>query len=180
MRIGISGAIGTGKSTAAEYLSQKYNIALYDADKYGHRLYSVFSPSFYQILKNFGTINRAKIAGIVFSDQNKLQILNRITHPAIFKMISKEIEGEAIIEATLLHQIGLDRLTDINVLLVSSDKVINNRLRERGYQKDQLINRKRSMPKFNPKDFDIIIENNDSLKELYTKLDRSLSKYFKK
>lgn len=178
MRIGISGSIGTGKSTAAHYLAEKYHLKIFDADKYGHRLYNIFSPAFYQILRNFKTANRSKIASTVFEDEQKLRLLNRITHPEIFKMISREISENSVIEATLLHQIGLDRLTQLDVLMVSRSELINRRLKLRGYDQAELKKRKKAMPKFDPKKFDIIIENNDGLKELYHKLDKSLSKYF--
>jgi len=178
MRVGIAGAIGTGKSTAAQYLADKYQLTLFDADKYGHRLYSIFSPTFYQILRHFKTVNRKKIAKIVFSNHQKLELLNRITHPNIFKMISKELPNDAVIEATLFYQIQLDQLTDINILLLTKNEIIDKRLQKRGYNDKQIKDRKKAMPKFNKKNYDIVIENNGDILGLQKKLDRELLKYF--
>lgn len=90
MHIGLTGGIGSGKSTVAQILV-KLGAVLIDADAIGRQLMgpgqpvlaevvTVFGP---EILGEGGTLDRAALAGLIFADQSKREQLNSIVHPAI-------------------------------------------------------------------------------------------------
>ncbi len=95
--IGLTGGIGSGKSTVAEIL-KKLGAVVIDLDRIGHevlrkdsvvykKIISVFGEG---ILNDDGEIDRTKLGKIVFSDEGALQRLNKIVHPAIDKRVREE------------------------------------------------------------------------------------------
>lgn len=117
-----------------------------DADEIAREIVKPGKPAWKEIVEYFGSdilnedgsIRRKKLARIVFSDEKKLAVLNRITHPRIVEEIKKELEAckerhekVVVIDAALLLEIGLDVLVD-EVWLVSVDeKTQVKRLMER-------------------------------------------------
>jgi len=92
--LGVSGCIGSGKSTALDIL-EKNGWFVIDSDKIVHDLYmpdglgqrkilDFFGDEF--LLKN-GSVNRAKLKKAVFCDAKKLRILNSLIHPLVFTKI---------------------------------------------------------------------------------------------
>ena len=90
MKIGITGGIGSGKSTVTDYIIKR-GYQVFDADKIAHeieepgggvllKLASVFGP---EILAEDGSLDRKTMAAVVFSDDKKRKILNDITHREI-------------------------------------------------------------------------------------------------
>ena len=133
MIIGITGSIGSGKTTAAKIFS-KYHYTRIDADEIGHELLKSNKKIKNKLITYFGNeiigkngnIDRKKLGGIVFNDKNELKKLNSIMHPLIIneiknkiKKIQKECGDDAkiIIDAPLLIEIGADKLVDKVVVL---------------------------------------------------------------
>ena len=93
--IGITGGIGTGKSTVLAILEKEYQAYIVETDKLAHKLMSPGEIAYNQIVEVFGTdilqedktIDRGKLGGIVFQDEEKLQQLNKIVHPAVKQYI---------------------------------------------------------------------------------------------
>jgi dephospho-CoA kinase len=118
--IGLTGTIGSGKSTVARYLKQ-LGAEVIDADKVGHEIYQPGTKGIKQIVKAFGkgiladdgSVDRAKLAEIVFSDDAALNKLNEIVHPLIreriYELIKEYREKRArvlVLEAALLIETG--------------------------------------------------------------------------
>jgi len=90
--IGLTGGIGSGKSTVSRYLSE-LGAAIIDADKLGHEVYLPNTESWRDLVKTFGKeiltpadkIDRKKLATIVFNNPEKLQQLNAIVHPRMLR-----------------------------------------------------------------------------------------------
>ena len=110
--IGITGKSGSGKSTLADILSKKLDCISVDVDKIGHKatsdeeiskqLVEIFGS---QILDNTGKINRKKLGNIVFSNQEKMDILTNLTWGYMEEKIDKIIKNETkpiILEWALL------------------------------------------------------------------------------
>lgn len=127
MIIGITGGIGTGKTTILNILSEKYGFCVFEADKIGHELMRKGMCVYRQIVKEYGEdildktgeIDRKKMSDMVFSDKKKLKKLNEIVHPEVINEIKKRIEikqneGEEnfVIEAALLIESGCNKLCD--------------------------------------------------------------------
>lgn len=125
--IGLTGGLGTGKSTVAEMLREKGAVVIH-ADQLGHQVYEPGRPAYYEIVEAFGPqvlgdggrIDRRRLAQLVFADAEALARLNRITHPRIRQAMQEQLaqlarqEGVqvAVVEAALLLEAGWDDLVD--------------------------------------------------------------------
>ena len=117
--VGLTGGIGSGKSEAGRRFAE-IGIPVIDADKVGHEVLEPGAEAFGAVVAAFGedvvsagTIDRAKLAALAFSDAESLGTLNAITHPAIIGRIAKRCaalaqEGHkaAIVEATVVAEAG--------------------------------------------------------------------------
>lgn len=107
MIIGVVGKSGAGKNKVASYLESK-GFNQYDFDKYAHfgleanklKLQALFGRS---VVDPNGKINRRKLGNIVFSSPIKLRQLERVIWPWIDEEISETIQGDAVLNAALLH-----------------------------------------------------------------------------
>ncbi|WP_419841094.1 dephospho-CoA kinase [Candidatus Poriferisodalis sp.] len=113
--IGLTGGIGSGKSTVAEGFVRR-GAVLVDADAIVRRQQAPSSPVFVQMVQRFGdgivapdgTLDRSAVASIVFADPDALADLNAITHPPVGREIRRRISE---LEAT-------DRLVVLDIPLL--------------------------------------------------------------
>jgi dephospho-CoA kinase len=100
LKIGLTGGIGTGKSTVCE-LFELLGVKTIDADIIARQLVAPGMPTLTLLGNVFGaiviqadgTLNRAKLREIIFTDQKKKQQLEDIMHPLIYEKITEEIES---------------------------------------------------------------------------------------
>ncbi len=143
--IGLTGGIGTGKSTVARILSD-LGAVIIDADKVGHEVLRPESPAWREVVDAFGPhvlgpggeIDRARLAQAVFSDPENRLRLNRITHPAIYQLVKARLTGLrrqgvdlAVLEAPLLVEADWFDLVDEVWVTVAPRETVLRRLRER-------------------------------------------------
>ena len=90
MVVGLTGGIGSGKTTVANLFAKFNNIAIYNADLEAKKLMNSSLIIKSKIIKEFGEpsyqnnqLNRTYIASIVFNDKSKLEVLNAIVHPEV-------------------------------------------------------------------------------------------------
>jgi len=154
--IGLTGGIGSGKSTVGAMLKE-LGAAFIDADKVGHRLLREDTDLKWAIVAAFGegildandVIDRRKLAQIVFCDSAALKKLNVITHPAISQAVSEEVaEFRAqgfkvtVVEAALLVEAGWTKHADVIWLTVAPPEVVFKRLVEKmGYSDSEARSR---------------------------------------
>lgn len=114
LRIGLTGGIGSGKSTVSHIFST-LGIPVFDADKEAKRIMEEDAALIAGIKKQFGEesytngkLNRKYIAEIVFNDAHQLALLNALTHPAVIDQANKWMQQQhspyAIKEAALLFE----------------------------------------------------------------------------
>lgn len=97
--VGLTGGIGSGKSTVANLL--KAHVPVIDADKIARDVVEPGKPAWKKIKQHFGDdvltetgeLNRERLADVVFSDEEKRRLLNSITHPEIHKAIAWKVVG---------------------------------------------------------------------------------------
>lgn len=123
LKIGLTGGIGSGKSTVAKIFAD-LNIPTLDADEIAHRLVEKGQPALTQISREFGpdilcqngSLNREKLRELVFSDPMQKQTLESILHPLIFNSIKAELEQliapYCIISIPLLFETGMTHFVD--------------------------------------------------------------------
>lgn len=103
--VGLTGGIGSGKSTVSALLAQR-GAVIVDADVI-HRQNMAGGPVHDAVLERFGTVDRAKLAGIVFHDPAALADLNAITHPAVGARIAEILAAEAPTDHVVVLDIPL-------------------------------------------------------------------------
>src|SRR5438045_406948 len=87
LKIGLTGGIGSGKTTVAK-IFELLHVPVYYADDASKRLYHTDPDLIREMKKHFGEdvytneqLNRSKLAAIVFNDDSKLELLNQLVHP---------------------------------------------------------------------------------------------------
>lgn len=132
MIIGLTGGSGTGKSSAARYIEQKGFLTV-DFDRISREITQKNTPCLKEIVKTFSeevlnedkTLNRRRLGEIVFSDSEKLAILNSITHRYILKESERIVRENSrcnfLFDAPLLFEAGLEKQCDY-VISVLADK----------------------------------------------------------
>jgi dephospho-CoA kinase len=145
VRIGLTGPIGCGKSTVAGWLGDLGAVVI-DADRVARRVTEPGTPAVAQIARAFGvgllradgSLDRAALARIVFSDPDALARLEGIVHPAVRPSILDSVAGAerdgapaVVIEAIKLVEGGLGDLCDEIWLVTCSPDVQRDRLTAR-------------------------------------------------
>ncbi|MBZ4665869.1 dephospho-CoA kinase [Mahella sp.] len=191
--IGLTGGIGSGKSTVAGILADNGAYVI-DADKVGHEVYYKGGEAWDAVVEAFGTdilnenadIDRRKLAAIVFHDNEKLNILNDIVHPLIVQEVLRRIDNArskgvelVVVEAALLIEAGWHEMVD-EVWLITADQEIRlHRIMQRdGISIEEARLRMQSqMPDDERAEYaDIIIVNDDGIEDLKRKVKEALQR----
>ena len=98
--IGLTGGIGTGKSEVSRLLGA-LGAEVIEADKVGHEAYEPGTPGWREVVEAFGDgvldadgrIDRKRLGGIVFDDEQARERLNGIVHPIVRRLLEERIEG---------------------------------------------------------------------------------------
>ena len=140
--IGLTGGIGSGKSTVAKYIASK-GIPVYIADDEAkkimtkksviHEIQNLFKENI--ILEN-GQLDRKKIAAIVFQDSSLLKKLNEVVHPKVKKHFKKWLEKNkeapfVVKEVAILFETGGNTECDKIILVTAPEDVKINRVMKR-------------------------------------------------
>jgi dephospho-CoA kinase len=183
--IGLTGGVGSGKSTVARILQSKGAVII-DADAIARDVLQPGRPAFDRVRARFGdevieadgSLNRRALASIVFSDPAARSELEAITHPEILSEVGKligEIESSAIVilEAPLLFEARaeVEKAVRLDALIVvaSSDEAQVERLRRaRGMSPEDVKARISAQAALEEKltEADYVIENYGSLEAL--------------
>lgn len=192
MIIGLTGGIGSGKSTASNHIKNK-GYFIVDADKIARNITIKGSDVLQQLVVAFGSgildeegnLQRQKLGKLCFENKGNKAKLDGITHPAIKGIIKKSLkanENEKLIflDAPLLFETGLDRDVDIVWAIITDDKTRIKRVSDRdGLKPDDVkarINTQLSQDEM-LKRADEVIYNKGNKEELYKKLDELFIKY---
>jgi dephospho-CoA kinase len=187
--IGLTGGIGSGKSTVAHFLAE-LGAVIIDADEVGHEAFKpgtglwreVTAAFGEQVLTTGGEINRQKLGEMVFADPKQLSQLNEIMHPRMSEMVRAQLEdyrrqgvAVAVLEATLLIEAGGEwiKLVDEIWVTVASESTVLKRLMERsGLSEAESLARIRSQmpPTEKVRHADVVINTEYSLDEMKAKV----------
>lgn len=193
MIIGLTGAIGSGKSTVAEMFSES-GFCTVDCDGISHSLdaepdyvsavRAAFGDGVIKLTKQTPSVDRKTLALLVFSDEKALKKLQEISHPVILGIVYRRAESaralglDTVIDAPLLFESGLDEFCDFTVGVIALPETRKQRVRERGGISDADIDARMKVQPNNDfyiKNCDFIIDNSGSLSELRAEFRRVLS-----
>ena len=149
--VGLTGGIGTGKSTVAAML-RELGATVIDADEAARAVVEPGTDGFREVVAAFGDdyikdgrLDRAKLAALVFTDESARRRLNEITHPRVREwMLARQQEADArgdqrvVLEIPLLYENRLDAGLSSVVLVYTPEPVQLQRLIEgHGYTQQQ-------------------------------------------
>lgn len=170
--VGLTGGIGSGKSTVA-HMFEELHIPVYYADQRAKELMSnsgelkekiteLFGPRAYQNQE----LNRRFIASLVFTDKKKLQALNELVHPVVRDDFSRWLDRQngpyVIQENPLIFEKGQQDLFDIVIAVTADHEVRIKRVMDRdGVSRQQVLDRMQNQleESYKSKRSDFIIDN---------------------
>lgn len=171
----ITGPTGAGKSTVSNKF-RELGVLVVDADLVAREVLKVGSECLNEIKNTFGngilltdgSLNRTKLAGIVFNDKNKLDLLNNITHKYIREHIERQINSSdckiaAIDGAVIIGSPVADLIRKFVVVSADENVRLKRIMKRDNISYDSAASRMRSQMSL--EDYleyaDFIIENND-------------------
>ena len=191
--IGLTGGIGTGKSTVSNYLKE-HNCLILDADAISRQMTEKGQPALIDIAKAFGedllvdgVLDRQALGNIVFNDKEKLDILQSIITNKVVEYINTRIEelkeerynGIVVIDAPLLFECGMEGIADENWLVSASLDVRLQRVSQRdGLSEEQILSRinNQMLQEDKEKLSQVILDNSGSLEDLYEQINENLER----
>ena len=135
--IGLTGPTGAGKGKFSQIAVRAFGAEHIDTDKIARQVVEPGSAGLAALVEYFGngilradgSLDRKKLAAIVFSDRRKLAALNGITHPLVEKEVEKRLADArerlcpfAVIDAPLLFESGEDKLCDVTVGILADEQ----------------------------------------------------------
>lgn len=177
--VGITGSFGSGKTTVAEIFSL-YGAEVIDADKLAHKVIARGTQAYKNILRIFGkeilkdnvSIDRRKLAKVVFNNKILLGKLNSIIHPQVIRLAKARIKLSAskviVLDAPLLLEAGLNNIIDkLVVVKTNRSRQIRRIKKKTSLSSAHILKRiKFQMPLEKKVCFaDFVIDNNGAKKE---------------
>jgi dephospho-CoA kinase len=185
--VGLTGGIASGK-TEVDRALEALGTAVIDADQVSRDIMRPGEPAYEACVNEFGEgilgpdscIDRPALASLVFRDEKKRQVLNRITHPAIvaemIRRVNEKAEGlqpgevpAIVVDAALIVDIGAAAIFDLLLVVTASEETRERRmLTDRGMSEDEARSRVASQI---PEDArvataDLVIRNDGTLQQL--------------
>ena len=198
MVIGMTGGVGSGKSTVLQYMNEKYGAYIILADDVARDLMMPSGASYNSVVSFFGEdiciagpgseIDRGRLAKIVFDDPVLLEKLNSITHPQVKEEILRIIDRLGpeekklvIIEAALLIQADYTDIIDqLWVVTTDLETRISRLYETRGYSREKTLSIMRNqLSDEEMKAYaDVIIDNSGSLDDMERQIDINMDNIY--
>lgn len=185
MILGVTGVIGSGKSTVCKYLQSQHGFVWIEADKVVRRQYERGMPGYKIVEKEFGReyvsakcVSRKRLRELVLTSSIKLRFLNISMGPIIFKALNKKIKQicahnkskNICIEAFYFSKIKLNTILD---RLIGIECANGTALRRSAKKMPTLDGRKMLLyQRKNQEVPELKITNNKTKKDLYKKIDQ--------
>ena len=188
--IGVTGGVGTGKSTVAA-MFKRLGAAVLDADAIAHQVIEPRRLAWRQLVKTFGervldddgTVNRRRLAALAFPDAQRRRQLERIIHPQVFREIRRQLHrlrrGRAIqavaLDVPLLLEAGGRDLVNALVVVTAPAAVQRARLKKRhGWMDEEIEARISAQWELSAKAAlaDYVVDNSDGVDATRTQVKR--------
>lgn len=187
--IGLTGGIGTGKTTVSNYLTDQYALPVLDADIYAREAVTMGSPILETIFQRYGnpvklpdgSLNRAALGEIIFNNSQEKQWLESQIHPFVRDRFAQELQHipdqTIILSIPLLFEAKLTALmTEIWVVSCDRSQQLSRLQQRNGLTSEQAAARINSQMPLAEKVAlaDLVLHNNAGLAELYAQVDAAI------
>ncbi|MEX2101147.1 MAG: dephospho-CoA kinase [Actinomycetota bacterium] len=186
--VGLTGGIGSGKSTVARMLVERGAVVL-DADAFSREALAPGTPGFDQVLERFGeglrtadgSLDRVGLAAQVFSDPVRLRELESIVHPVVREAIAsgaaahRDSDAIVVIDSPLLIEMEQHDDVDLLVVVTAPDQIQVRRMVEsRGFAEEDVRRRLAVQLPLEDKaeQADVVLDNGGTLHELERQVER--------
>ncbi len=179
--VGLTGGIGSGKSTVAAMLERRGAVVL-DADEFARRALDPGRPGHARVVEEFGSsvvgpdgsVDRAALAGTVFGDPDARRRLEAIVHPEVARLLQDALEpyrdtDRVVVYAVpLLVENHLESMFDLVVVVTAPEEVRIRRLVARGMAEDDVRARIRAQLSDSERQAvaDVVVANDGSRDDL--------------
>lgn len=186
VRMGLTGGIGSGKSTVSSMLEERGAVVV-DADRIVRQLQAPGEAVFDAMVEEFGvgivatdgTLDRQAVADIVFDDDEALARLNAIVHPAVGQRIAERLvelaEGDevVILDIPLLVESGRDDLDGVIVVDLDPATAVDRLVADRGFSREDAEARmaRQASREERLAKADVVLDNSGTVAELRDQVD---------
>ena len=183
--VGLTGGIGSGKSTVARMLAERGAVVL-DADAFARDAVRPGTEALRAVVRRFGDdilrdgeLDRPKLAGVVFADRSALDDLEAIVHPEVRRMLADALQAEldtdhvVVLVNPLLIEMGAHRDCDVVVVVSTEPATQVARSVTRGMQEQDVRARIGSQLSLDDRarHADVLLDNEGSVEELEAEVD---------
>ena len=191
--IGITGGVGSGKSEVLRLLKEEFGARLFMADDIAHevmepggeacrRIEEAFGAEY---LKPDGSVDRQKMASLIFKDAKALETMNSIVHPAVWKRIEDGIqtapERLVVVEAALFDEEHNRLFDEVWYIYTSRENRISRLMAGRGYSREKcldIMSSQKSEEEFQAM-ADRVIDNNQTVEDVKRQIEFILNEKLK-
>lgn len=192
--IGLTGGIGSGKTTAAHCFSE-LGAEVFDADKISRDALELNGPCIGKTVEKFGSgilnedgsINRKILAEIIFSSEEKRLELNNIIHPYVIHELLRcaylSSKSLIVFDVPLLYECGLDKQMNCNVAVCAErEKRITRVMERNGFSRNEVIRRISAQATIERRfpEADYVLYNNGTKEELKIQVEDVYKKIMEK
>ncbi len=188
-KIGLTGGIGTGKTTVSNYLSERYKLPVLDADLYAREAVQPSSPILNQIFERYGvavklpdgTLNRKHLGEIIFTYPDEKQWLEQQIHPYVRDRFQSELNTlvalTVVLVIPLLFEASMtDLVTEIWVVSCSPEQQLQRMMERDRISPEQAQIRRNNQLALQEKvaRADVVLDNSSTLEALLKQVDLAL------
>ena len=191
-KIGLTGGIGTGKTTVSNYLADHYKLPVLDADIYAREAVQLSSPILNQIFERYGvavklpdgTLNRNRLGEIIFNHPDEKQWLEQQIHPYVRERFQSALNSlntpTVVLVIPLLFEANMtDLVTEIWVVSCSPEQQLQRMVERDRLSPEQAQTRINNQLPLQEKmaRADVILDNSSTLEALLKQVDVALFRH---
>jgi dephospho-CoA kinase len=191
--IGLTGGIATGKSTVADYLAGQYHWPVFDADIYAREVVLPGTSGLAAIVDRYGsqillvdeTLDRTKLAEIIFASASERQWLEALIHPYVRQCFDRDLAGitnTAVAVIPLLFEANLQKMvSEVWVVTCNPQQQLDRLQIRNNLTLEQAQARIKSQMPLSAKiqRADVVIDNSGTQKDLIEQIERAITKISK-
>ena len=178
--ISITGGVGSGKSEVLRILQEEFGSRIIIADQVAHQLMEPGKKGYQRVVEALGTsflhadgsIDRKKLAEVIFRDKEAVETMNSIIHPMVWKEIQYEINHSdkniVVVEAALFDKEHNTRFDEIWYVYTSEEHRIDRLMASRGYTREkclEIMGNQATVEEYR-RIADRVLENNGTVEEI--------------